>query len=158
MFNLIRTYEASNRQDQALQVAKELVRNYPGYEDALRVRIKIGYLNAELGNYADAISALQDVLPDVDAEEETEVRYWIGESYYDSGKYDQALLEYLKVAYLSQAGGLWAITAEFKAGQTYEALDRVDEAKRLYRRMIERYGTDSQWGQAAQERLRELGG
>ena len=158
MFNLIRTYEAANRQDQALQAAKNLVRHFPHYEDALRVRIKIGYLNAELGNFADAINALEDVLPDVDADEEPEVRYWIGESYYDSGKYDQALLEYLKVAYLSQPGGLWAVTAEFKAGQTYEALGRIDEAKRLYRGMIERYGTNSQWGQAALERLRELEG
>lgn len=158
MFNLIRTYEAANRQDQALQAAKDLVRRFPDYEDALRVRIKVGYLNVELGNFDQAVEALEEVLPDVGAEEETEVRYWIGESYYSSGKYDLALLEYLKVAYLSQAGGLWAVTAEFKAGQTYEALSRLDEARRLYRSMIDRYGTDSQWGQAAQERLRDLGG
>ncbi|UCE19613.1 MAG: tetratricopeptide repeat protein, partial [Gemmatimonadota bacterium] len=158
LFNLIRTHEAANRQDQALHWAQELIRRFPDYEDARRVRIKIGYLHAELGHYTEAVTALEEVLPDVDAEEESEVRYWIGESYYDSGKYDQALLEYLKVAYLGQAGGLWALTAEFKAGQAYEALGRIDEARRLYRRMVERYGVDSQWGQAAQERLRELGG
>lgn len=156
LFNLVRTYEAANRQEQALQAAQDLVRRFPDYEDALRVRIKIGYFQVELGNYAQAISTLEGVLPEVDAEQEPEVRYWIGESYYDSGKFDSALLEYLKVAYLSQAGSMWAVTAEFKAGQTYERLGRIDEAKRLYQRMIERYGTDSQWGKAAQERLREL--
>jgi len=158
LFNLIQTFEATNRQDQALAVAEELLLRYPDFEDALRVKIKVGYLNMELGNYDQAVAILEEVLPLVGAEEETEVRYWIGESNYESGKYELALLEYLRVAYLSQTGSMWAVTAEFRAGQTYEALGKVDEAKRLYHQMIERYGSDSQWGQAARERLRGLEG
>ena len=73
-----------------------------------------------------------------------------------SGDLEQAVIEYLKVAYLHRSQAMWAVTAEYEAAKAYEKLHRFMEAENLYRGIKARYGAESEWAQAAEKRLKAL--
>jgi len=153
MFNLILAYERFGDLLSAIRISKELIRRFPDYESTGRVRVKLGILFMELGRYREAIDQFEDSLKGAAGEEEAELRFHIAESYFNLGEYEKALLWYLRVAYLNPDQTMWAVTAEYKAGISYEKLGKTEEAKQLYRRMMTRYGSSSEWGRAVAKRL-----
>ncbi|OPX32713.1 MAG: hypothetical protein B1H40_01820, partial [Candidatus Latescibacteria bacterium 4484_181] len=89
-------------------------------------------------------------------EQEAEIRFYIAECYFNLGEYQKALYWYLRVVYLNPEQQMWAVTAQYKAAQACERLNRFDQAKSLYGRIVARYGVSSEWGRAARKRLRKL--
>jgi hypothetical protein len=82
--------------------------------------------------------------------------YWIGESFSEMDQPLRAACEFLKVAYVFTQGGAWAGTAAFRAGMECEKAGLDDHALVIYRDNVKRFGTESDWGRASQERLGEL--
>jgi len=158
MWNAILSYETLGLFEDALNLCRELMERFPGYEKVPRIKFKIGFFLMELGKYRDAIAQFERCLVGANGETEAEVRFHIAECYFNLGDYSRAVSTYLKVAYMNRDQMLWAVTAEYKAGMTYERMGKFEEAKKLYKRMVAYYGAQSEWGRAAAERLAELKG
>jgi len=92
----------------------------------------------------------------LDTELQAEAQYWIGESYFGMEEFEIAVAEFLKVGYNYSEYVHWAASAELKAGEAYVEMRNIDKARRMYDRIMERYGKTSQWGVEAQKRLRNL--
>ncbi|MCF7912404.1 MAG: tetratricopeptide repeat protein [Candidatus Cloacimonetes bacterium] len=82
-----------------------------------------------------------------------EAQYWIGMSFYGMDDYEQAVTELLKVGYSYESYTQWAASAELQAGEAYQKLNNASKARRIYERVIEKYGINSQWGEVAKEKL-----
>jgi tetratricopeptide (TPR) repeat protein len=156
MWNSILSYEALGLFEDALGLCHELTERFPDYEKVPRIKFKIGFFLMELRKYRNAISQFDKCLVGADRETEAEVRFHIAECYFSLGDYSRAVSTYLKIAYMNRDQILWAVTAEYKAGMTYEKMGRIGEAAKLYRRMVAHYGSQSEWGMAAAERLAEI--
>ena len=94
----------------------------------------------------------------LESDEEAEARYYLGEAYWGLRDWEQAVREYLRVAYLHRSEALWAVTAELRAAACYEKLNRKAQARRLYQRVVTTQGAASPFGQEAQAQLEALGG
>lgn len=84
-----------------------------------------------------------------DRETKAEAQYWIGESYANLGQYDRAATEYLKVGYYYPDLVQFVATSELKLSEAYIRQGRVDAARSVLERIINRYGRDSDWGRQA---------
>lgn len=88
-----------------------------------------------------------------DAELQAETQYWIGESYFGMDEYEKAAGELLKVVYSYDMYVQWAAIADLRAAECYQRLNEPVKAKRIYERVISKYGANSDWGREAARRL-----
>ncbi|MFH1009246.1 MAG: tetratricopeptide repeat protein [Candidatus Latescibacterota bacterium] len=156
LFNMVLSYERLGRYEAAIQSAQVLVARFPENETIPRVKMKIGLSLMKLGDYEEAIAVFQKNMPAADAETKAALRFYVGQCRAMAGNYEEAVIEYLKVAYLHRSEAMWAVTAEYEAGKAYEKLNRLSEAENVYQRIKARYGSESEWAQAAEKRLKAL--
>jgi len=118
-------------------------------------QIQAGLWLQKGGRYPGALRAFGALLPGVrETDLEGEVHYYLAETHELAGETDRALLEYLRVAYLSGTGA-WSLTARFRAGRIYEDRGRFTEAIRLYQGIAENHAGSEQ-GEYAARKVREL--
>jgi TolA-binding protein len=155
MSNLIETYETATIFDAALSLTRKYLELYPTAEDAFDKRIKIGILYQRLGYYDQSVLHLQSLLDEAGSDLEGELRYYIGESYYYKGDYQQAILDFLKVPYLVTKKGKvdWTANSLYMSGQAYEKMGRFDQALTMYKQIIERPGIDETFKAGARKEI-----
>ncbi len=158
LWNAMLAYEHMGRYGSAITQGRRLLEGFPSYERASRVGLKIGYDLLQRGRPAEALTQLERVLETLESDEEAEARYYLGEAYWGMRDWEQAVREYLRVAYLHRSEALWAVTAELRAAACYEKLNRKAQARRLYQRVVATQGAASPFGQEAQAQLEALGG
>jgi TolA-binding protein len=94
---------------------------------------------------------------DADSETEAEIQYYIGDSFYNMGQFEQAIFEFLKVEYVLKPTKLpWASTALYKAGQAYLKMNRLDQARQIFEKVVRKEGATSDMGRVAKERIEEI--
>jgi TolA-binding protein len=140
----------------AISVYGQLLSDFPRHEDRQTWSLRLGFAYLESGQAARALETFLSIDPG-DDELGAEVQFWVGECYFKMEQYETAAQEYLRVGFLYPRQGQWAITAQYNAGACYEKLGRAEEARTIYRKLIETRGADDQWSQMAQERLTALG-
>lgn len=155
MVNLIDAYEATKLYDAALKMVRNFIERYPKDASIIDQRIKIGILYTRLGYYDQAVVQLRSLLDDVGGDYEAEIRYNLGETYYYKGDYQQGILEFLKVPYLViQKGKVdWTATSFYMAGQSYERMEKFDQALSMYQQIIDRPGIDATFKAGAQKEI-----
>ena len=155
MSNLIETYETSGVFDGALSLTRKYLELYPNAEDAFDKRIKIGILYQRLGYFDQSVLHLQSLLDEAGSDLEGEIRYYIGESNYYKGDYQQAILDFLKVPYLVTKKGKidWTANSLYMSGQSYEKMGRADQALTMYKQIIERPGIDETFKAGARKEI-----
>ncbi len=154
---LIRVYDSLRMYDAALHLTREYIRQYTDAEDILQKRVQIGLFYMKLNEYGRAIEVFRDVKKSADYETEAEIQYWIGSCFSSMGQFQQAVFEFMKVAYLSKPTKLpWATTALYEAGQAYLKLEQPDQAKKLFEKIVQREGSASDMGRIARERIEEI--
>ncbi|HVN48590.1 MAG TPA: tetratricopeptide repeat protein [Bacteroidota bacterium] len=155
MSNLIMTYKEMELYDGALELTRKYIERFPDDTDLIEKKIDIGVLYQKLGYYDQSIVHLQHLLEAGDASLEAELRYYIGEAYYDKGEYQHAILEFLKVPYLvtTHAHMDWISTSYYMAGQAYEKMSKYDQALIMYKQIVDRKDTDVQFKTAAQKEI-----
>ncbi|HAV22033.1 MAG TPA: hypothetical protein DCX46_00750 [Bacteroidetes bacterium] len=155
MNNLILTYKELGLYDGALQLTRTYIERFPDDPELINKRIDIGVLYQKLGYYDQSIVHLQNLMSTAGSDLEAELRYYIGESYYYKGDYQQGILEFLKVPYLVTRRGPvdWVATSYYMAGQSYEKMSRFDQAVAMYRQILERAGIDATFKTAAQREI-----
>ncbi|MBD3287390.1 tetratricopeptide repeat protein, partial [candidate division KSB1 bacterium] len=157
MSYLIKTYFDLGMLDQALTLSRKYVDRFPLEENTFDIRIQIGIIYNKLNEYDRAIDYLRKLKREADEESEPRIQYWIADCYFEQGFFEQAIIEYLKVRYLSKPTKLnWAVTAQYKAGLAYMKLDKNDEAKQLFRKIIAEQGAESPFGKGAQKKIYEI--
>ena len=107
--------------------------------------------------FQQAIEMFQQALGQLnDRELQAEAQYWIGMSYFENDEFEQAVTELLKVGYSYESYTQWAASAELQAGEAYQKLNSPTKARRIFERVIEKYGIHSQWGELAKQRLQTI--
>ena len=107
--------------------------------------------------YSQAIEMFRQALEQLSERELlAEAQYWIGMSYYGMDDFEQAVTELLKVGYSYESYTQWAASAELQAGDAYQKLNNNSKARRIFERVIEKYGINSQWGTVAKEKMQAM--
>ncbi len=167
-WNSLLAYEKAERLDAANRFAQQLIDRYPDHKHAARAKVKIGLNLSTHGDYAGAIAQLESLIEEVDGIDEAEVRITLGEAYYNQGRYQEAIVEWLKLAYFNLGQGAetsedefrmmaqWRATARWRAAAAYDKWGKTEQACRLYQQMVTQYGATSDWGRAAAQRMGAL--
>ncbi len=116
--------------------------------------MNLGVYYYQLRYFDQAITHLESLLSEATPDDQAEIRYYIGESYYYKGEFTQAALEFLKVPFLvvGKTEINWTGAAYYMAGKSYEALSKFDLALGMYQKILDTPGIDSrEKGQAAKE-------
>ncbi|MBI3787916.1 MAG: tetratricopeptide repeat protein, partial [Ignavibacteriales bacterium] len=139
----------------ALELTRKYIERFPDDPELISKRIGIGVLYQKLGYYDQAVLHLQGLLENADADLEAEIRYYIGETLFNKGDYQQAILEFLKVPYLvtKRTKVDWIATSYYMAGQSYEKMSKFDQAIAMYKQIIERPGIDATFKSGAQKEI-----
>jgi TolA-binding protein len=155
MNNLILAYKQISLFDAALELTRKYIDRFPDDPELVDKRVDIGVLYQKLGYYDQSVLHLQSLLDNADADLEAEVRYYIGESYFYKGDYQQAILEFLKVPYLvtKKTKVDWTATSYYMAGQSYEKMSKFDQAITMYKQIISRPGIDATFKTGAQREI-----
>jgi tetratricopeptide (TPR) repeat protein len=154
---LIKLYDALRMWDAAMAMTQDYLKRFPQAEDALEKRVGIGIFYMNLNEYDLAARWLEDVKKDADPETDAEIQYWIGKSYYNMGRFERAIFEYLKVKYLSKPSKLpWDTTALYEAGQAYIKIGKPEEARRLFTQIVQKEGGSSDLGRIAKQKIDEI--
>lgn len=143
--------------DAAIRLNRDYLTRFPDAPDHLDRRMDIAQFYLQLQEWDEAIRQYRPLLPLADAEREAEIQYYIGEANLGKGDYRTAILEFLKVKILGRKTKLdWGVTAIYQAGFCYEKLGDYPGASRMYRRIIQETGAESNYGRAAQQKLDSL--
>ena len=151
---LLTAYRDLRYWDAAIQVTRHYLQRFPRSTGAMDRRMDIGQFYLQVGEWDEAIRHYRPLLSVADAEQEAEIQYYIGEAFQRKGEYRTAILEFLKAQILGRKTKLdWGVTALYQAGICYEALEEYRNAARMYRKIIEVTGIESNYGRAAQKRI-----
>ncbi len=154
---LINAYKQIGLWDGALNSAREYVRLFPNAQDAVNKKISIGNAMIRLNRYQEAIDYFKKLKFEVSSREEPEIQFYIGEAYYNSGQYQTAINEFMKIPLLSQKTKLqWEASALYFAGQSYEKLGRSQEAIRMYQQIVDRPGIQLEFKRQARQLIDKL--
>lgn len=143
----------------AAKAALEGVRAEHGGTDAATVAlVHLGRIAAEAGDLEQARARWQEFLDDADGHMlVAAVRLSLLRLDRDQGR-EQEVVSYLeKATTATTAGELPTDLALYELGTTYEALDRAEEARVAYQKLVDEH-PDSAWTQAARQRLNLIGG
>lgn len=156
---LLTAYRDLRYWDAAIQVTRQFLQRFPRSNETMNRKMDIGQFYLQVGEWDEAVRHYRPLLTVADAEQEAEIQYYIGEAFQHKGEYRTAILEFLKVPILGRKTKLdWGVTALYQAGICYEALDEYRNATRMYGRIIEATGKDSNYARAAQKRIDGLPG
>ncbi|MCH7818314.1 MAG: tetratricopeptide repeat protein [Candidatus Marinimicrobia bacterium] len=155
--NLVRVYEEAGLIDPALTTAQTYLEIYPNSKNLFSMKMKIGNLLMNVGDYDKAVEHWEALLPHAESESSAEILFWTGESYFNKGEYSRAITEYLKVSYLGKPSKLdWSASAWWKAGNAYEELGEFSKSVLMYDRIIQEKGAVSDYGRYAKQRIESL--
>jgi tetratricopeptide (TPR) repeat protein len=154
---LINAYDLIGMHDRALALCRHYIARFPDDALTFNLRVKIGILLMNLMLYDDAIAHFRGLKPFADAETEPEIQYYIGKSYLNAGKFEQAIAELLRVKFFSKPTKLpWAVTALYESAMCYVRLKNYDRAKQLFQQIVREQGAESEFGRFAKAKLTEL--
>jgi TolA-binding protein len=160
MNNLIEAYKEVGQNEPALDLTRKFIEAYPMHESIQNKKIDLGVLYQKLGYYDRAIVQLQAMLETTNKDLESEIRYYLGETYFNKGDYQQAILEFLKVPYLVNKRTKidWTPNSYYMAGQSYEKMGKPDQALNMYQQIVDKPGIDPTFKTAAQKEITRVKG
>ena len=155
---LIRCYEELNMVEAAAEMTKRFVDAYPSDPTAFRKHVNLGVYYYKLSMFDIAISHLENLLSEANPDDQAEIRYYIGESYFYKSDFNQAALEFLKVPYLviGKTEIDWTAASYYMAGQSYEKLSRYELALDLYRKIVDTPGIDARFKAQAEKEIHRV--
>jgi tetratricopeptide (TPR) repeat protein len=153
--NLVLVLERMEAWESAQQEAIGWLERWPDSEDVFDMQVRLGRLYRDGGQPGRAAAYFR-TLHAPDSEAAARLGYQLAETLFVLGDYQQAVIEYLKVAYLNEDQFLFAVTARLRAADSYALLGEKERALELYRDIIQRYGATSEYGRTAQVHLENV--
>ena len=130
-----------NKWNEAYATVKDILTEYPDFEQQYEVDYLLGRCLASHGEFEDARAAyLRVTASPMGGKTETAAmaQWMIGESYFHQKRYDDAIREYLRLEIL-YAYPRWQAGALLQAGKCHELLGQRIAASELYLRLITNY-------------------
>jgi len=143
------------REDRALGTYEELLaldRNRLSISQKLQLAL-LAQQRGRLALAEDLLTELWSQRAELEPSVQAELLFYQAEVAHSSGRIDQALDTYLRLAYLYPEQNIWAVTALYRAALLYEGAGRYDSAKRLLTTVVRNADRKSQ-KEAAEERLK----
>ena len=157
MFNRGLALEEAGRDADAADAFWEHAVTFPFSERFERSLMRSAFTLEAGGRSEDAIRIYAGLLRYAETvDTAAEAMYWTGESYAEMGEELRAACEFLRVAFMFPDGGPWTGTSAFRAGLECEKAGLTDHAVRIYSENVRRFGTETDWGKASEERLIEI--
>ncbi|MDH7516339.1 MAG: tetratricopeptide repeat protein, partial [Bacteroidota bacterium] len=158
MSGLITCYEEMRMYDAAAEMTRRFLDLFPGDPTAFRKKVNLGEYYYQLQFFNQAITHFENLLTEAPAEDQAEIRYYIGECYYSKGDFTQAALEFLKVPYLvvRKTEIDWTASAYDMAARAYKKLGKYDLARDMYRRIIDTPDIDPRFKAQAEQEIESL--
>lgn len=128
MENLTQLYIKSGREKEALALLDDMEKAKPGDLNVMKRR---ALLLMNIKDFTAASEILKGII--IKAPEEMTFRYYLGLAYEESGKYDQAIIEYKKIM-AAQPGN---IKPYLNLGYLYTEMELYDEAEEVYSALLE---------------------
>lgn len=150
------TFQTLSRWKEAGEVWREVQSRFPQSAYAKEASLNAARCMMEAGDYAGAIDAYAAAIPLVDGEDRARAYYWTGVCYQNLGDFQSAIVEFLKVPYLTPGQGMWGVTSQLKAAECYMAIERYESARNIYTSVLQRHGAASNWGKVAQKALTDI--
>jgi len=141
----------------ALDRIQLLLIGHPEDEHVPEAMMKVGYFLQQLGQYDRALLAYRNADFFQDREGKARLHFWIADCLEAKGDLSAAGSAFLKVSYLYADVGMWGVTAGLRAARVFEKSGDVDQARILYRKVIDSQGDDD-FGRSASEGLARLEG
>lgn len=156
--NLAQAYEEIGFHEAALELTEEFIERFPNDEAVIDKKIKTGTLYQRTNQYERSISVFQSLTLYADRPLETELRYYTGDSYHMMGNYERAIREFKTVTEIDPRTTQldWTATALYMAGQSYEQMDKPNEAIAMYQEIIDRRGIEGQYKAAARREIERV--
>jgi TolA-binding protein len=159
IWKLLQSYQGAHEYEAAHQIAEQLLRDFSDHPRTLEARLELGVILKEKGQYAQAINHFEALLAQqrLDANDASEARFYVGESYQNMGEYRKAIEAYYKVSYHG-AGGFsqWITSADFQRAKCHESMGEYATAITVYERIVQREGGSTPQGGMASEQITSL--
>ncbi|MBU0568733.1 tetratricopeptide repeat protein, partial [bacterium] len=153
---LANSYSRSGEAEEADKLYHSILEKFPDEKVADWARLQLGLAHYEKKAYKKAINLWTEITKNKKAEElRAEAQFRIGDAYLAWGKEDEAIVNYLRVAYLYPNYLKWAASAQYQAATIYERKKKYEEAKKLYQGILKNY-KEGEWMVLAKERLEVL--
>ncbi len=158
MSRLISSYESAGQYDGALDVARKFIAEYPDDQSIMDMKIKVGILYEELKYFDQALLTFQNLTKEASRDYQAELHYYVGAIYDDKDDYANAILEFLKVPYLTSPNAVvdWAAQAYYMAGKSYEQLNKPNEAIAMYEKIVDKPHTDATFVAGAEREINRV--
>ena len=154
-FKIANLLNLENNHEEALNVYKKIAKEDSENDFLCDNLYFMGKTLRKLGKYSEAIRTFRQIQNTEDEEISAEIQFGIAGCFQELGEMEEAILEYLKAAYLYPDNLNWAVRAQECAARCLEKQGRIDDAGKLYMRIMERdpYGVK---GELARQKLKEI--
>ncbi|MFH1457882.1 MAG: tetratricopeptide repeat protein [Candidatus Omnitrophota bacterium] len=141
-------YVKQENLESAIKAYQEISREYPNLTHLIYP--KMAQLYYKTADFSQALNFYRKSLDVVSVREMGNIHFKIAEVLQAQGTLDEAIEEYLKVAYLYPENDLLAIKALLRVAQIYEDKENFKEAARIYEKIV---SIDAEEAKYAQERI-----
>jgi len=136
MFALALTSLDEGKAGDAAGQLEELTAKFPGTDLARASYRRIAAIKKDEKDFDAVIDYLKKALTAENNEANAQIQYEIAEIFEEKGELVRAVEEYLKVPYIYSKGRFWALRAQLKCAKLFERLDRINEAVKLYEKLV----------------------
>lgn len=144
-------YTLEGKFDLALDLYKDVARNYPNLSDSISLKIAEGL--AKKGDYNAALDYYRNGLKGVALKDAQKLHFKVAEIQEERGNIDDAIKEYLEAVNSAQQDNVLTAEALFRLGQIYEDRDNSPEALSIYKKILQMNIAESG---SAQERINRI--
>ncbi len=155
LFHGARAWSRADKDDDAQKGYRELLQKYPRSKYSSEASFLIGWLDFNRGKYKEAIPSLEETLKRYGSSQfGDDARWYLGFSRWLEGDVKGALGDFELLAKMS--GALSGGKGAYWRGRALDTLDRKDEAKAVWRALVNEYPF-SYYALQARARLKERG-
>jgi TolA-binding protein len=138
----------------SLQLAEKAAKDFPQSDVLPEMLYAQGWAKQNLGKPDEAIPLYESVAAKTDREVAARARFMIGEIYFEKKDHNEAVRNFFKVAY-GYSYPVWQAAAQYESGRCFEVLGKLDQAKKSYLEVVEKYPNDEK-AALAKQRLEQL--
>jgi len=131
-------YRALRNDLQAEKILKELLEKFPQSEVRFESHLRLGRCYLEEKKFGEAIPAFSNALQSPDERVSSEAQFGLGEAYWGAGNRESAILQFSKVVYLYPHRSEVLEESLLKLGALYVEEGKPSEAKKVYRKLLEK--------------------
>lgn len=158
LFNAGLSYESGGQPDKAVENFWKCATRFPLGDQFERALLRCGFTLEEIGKFDSAIDVYKAAVRYSRSQKtKAEAQYWLAQCFDRSARKQRAVVEHLRTLYLFGDQEAWAATSAYEAGLGCEALGWTEEAIKIYKMILAKYGVSTDWGRSSRMRLRRLG-